>query len=289
MDTPTFKNAVASETAFQQAQGKSPAKAQEVAVRKVTRQYASSEKERREEQVAPLVEALKAFERPRGGCWAYNTTTTRQADGNTTVMVERFDPFQPEERLWTLLGRDGSVPDEKTQAGYRRAKLKAWQKELDRKPSKYPEAKSLKWSAIADDATISGPDPDGRTTFTFQSSRTELGVADLVAPRKSYTIDANLGAVLRRTATLLEPMSVGVIMTFQTSETATDYVLIEPMLPPFPAKVTAHYRAKIFGNDSGDVRMEILYSDYRRVKCYDDRFGVQIGEPNIVDFMPERK
>ncbi|MEO5960385.1 MAG: hypothetical protein ABIR80_14820, partial [Opitutaceae bacterium] len=128
-EAPAFKEAVARETERQREQGKSPAKAQEIATTKITRQIIKTEQDRRIAQVAPLLTALTSFDRSRG-CWAYTiTTTTRQPD-NTTVLVERYDSFQPEERLWTLVSRDGQSPDEKTQADYRRAKLRARQKQL---------------------------------------------------------------------------------------------------------------------------------------------------------------
>ena len=132
-EAPAFKAAVARETERQREQGKSPAKAEEIATTKVTRQIIKTEKDRRIEQVAPLVAALTAFDHPRG-CWAYTTTTTTRKADKITVRVERYDAFQPEERLWTLVSHDGQTPDEKAQADYRRAKLRTWKRQLQRTP-----------------------------------------------------------------------------------------------------------------------------------------------------------
>jgi hypothetical protein len=37
------------------------------------------------------------------------------------------------------------------------------------------------------------------------------------------------------------------------------------------------------------IQSEIVYSDYRRVKCYDDRFEVNVGAPEMIDFLPTSK
>lgn len=116
-----FESTVALETEKELAKGKSAKAAEKIATSRVTRQFAQAEKTRRLDSVAPLLRALGSFDRPRAGCWACVVTTTTRSEKGTTVQVEQFDPFQPEGRLWTLLSRDGVVPDEKTQAAYRSA------------------------------------------------------------------------------------------------------------------------------------------------------------------------
>lgn len=36
----------------------------------------------------------------------------------------------------------------------------------------------------------------------------------------------------------------------------------------------------------GEVEQEAVYTDYRRVKCYNDRFEVKVGTLEVVDFLP---
>lgn len=122
-ESPAFKAAKENALAAEQAKGKSAKEAKKTAVRKVTLDFVAKEKASREEQVAPLVAALADFERPRG-CWAYTLTTTRIEGGHTTVLVEQFNPYEPEDRLWTLVSGDGGTPTEKGQADYRRNRLR---------------------------------------------------------------------------------------------------------------------------------------------------------------------
>jgi len=286
-DAPAFKEAVVRETAHQQEQGKSPAKAEEIATGKVTRQFIMAEKARRTDQVAPLLQALAAFDRPRG-CWAYTVTITTRKPDKTTVNIVRFDPFQPEERLWTLVTHDGQTPDEKTQTDYRRAQLRAWKKQLQKSPPKYSQAEILKLQAIGDDMEITPSDATNQTTFAFIRRHIHFAmIGDLPRSRETYTTENATNTVLHHTDTLLEPaVMLGGSVKMEAFESLTDYLPIEPGLPPFVSKTKTHYHEQIFGKDTGDVEVEKVYSDYRRVKCYEDRFEVKIGEPSMMDFMP---
>lgn len=285
-DAPAFKDAVARETERQREQGKSPAKAQEIATAKVTRQIIKTEQARRTEQVAPLVAALTAFDRSRG-CWAYQVTTTTRKPDNTTVVVERYDAFQPEERLWTLVSRDGQAPDEKTQADYRRAKLRARQKQMKQSPPRYSRTERLNLQAVWSDMEVTPSEATSPAIFTFIRGHTHVAMfGDIPRLRETYVMD-NANILLRHTRTQLEPaVMLGGSIKMATWDNSTDYIVVEPGLPPFIAKTQSHYRGQFFGKDTGDVEIESVFADYRRVKCYDDRFEVKIGEPSMTDFLP---
>lgn len=287
-DTPEFKAAVAREAELQQAKGKSVSAAEEIASRKVVQQTIQTEKDRRTDLVAPLVGALASFDRPRNGCWAFVLSTTTRKAGVTTVVVERFDPFQPEERLWTLLNVDGHLPGEKAQADYRTARLRAWKKEQKRRPPKYTNRERVESSAIHGAIDITRPDPVGPATFTFIRDHMHVALlGDIPRARETYQIDAAAQNVRQHTQTHLESAEMlGGSVKFDAFDQSTDYLIIEPALPPFIARSLVHYRASFFGHDTGDVTIERAYSDYHRVKCYDDRFEVKIGEPTMTDFLP---
>ena len=286
-DTPAFKQAVAIETQRQQEQGKSLANAEEIATGKVTRQTIKAEKDRRIEQVTPLVAALADLDRSRG-CWAYTVTTTTREPGQTTLDVERYDASQPEERLWTLVTRNGATPDETTQAGYRRAKMRVWIRQLHQPSPRFSKSESLKLAAVGSDLVVTASDPTGATTFTFNRGHAHVPpFGDIPRMREVYVTDNASNTVLSHSRTHLEPAGMlGGAIKMDTWDNSTDYIVIEPRLPPFVAQTTTHYRGRIFGKDTGDVEIASVYSDYRRVKCYDDRFEVRIGEPTMIDFLP---
>lgn len=289
-EAPAFKEAVALEKKRQEEKGRSPAKAEARAVRTVTREIIQTEAQRQAEKAVPLAEALRAFERPRG-CWAYTFTTTTHHEGKTTVEVARFDAFQPEERLWTLVSRDGEVPDEKVQANYRRAMLKNWKKSMSRATRRNDRKNTMEqtmWNACSmSDLVVADPDATGQTTFTFTSITGHFPmIGDIPAMRTTYTTDANRN-VLRQTDTFLTPASImGGTIKVLISDVSSDYVLIEPEAPPFLSRIKVHQHIHVFGKDYGERKMEIVYADYRRVKCYDDRFEVKMGAPDMMDFMP---
>lgn len=289
-EAPAFKEAVALEKKRQQDKGKSSVKAEATAVRKVTRDVIRTESERRAEKIVPLSQALDAFERARG-CWAYTFTTTTRRAGKTTVEVARFDAFQPEERLWTLISRDGEVPDDETQANYRRANLKAWKKSQDGTASRSKRRDTLSkqmWNRSSfSDLTIAEPDTAGETTYTFVNKHGHFPmVGDIPAVRTTYTTDS-VGTLVRQTETFLERWSVMAgAVKFQIWDTSSEYVLIEPGIPPFPSKTKIHQHVHVFGKDYGEIEIETVYTDYRRVKCYDERFEVKIGAPSAMDIVP---
>jgi hypothetical protein len=290
-EAPAFKEAVVREKERQQEKGKSAAKAEAIAVQKVTRQIIKTEAQQRAEEVAPLAQALQAFERSRG-CWAYTFTTTQRIDRKTTVEVARYDAFQPEERLWTLVTRDGQTPDEKAQADYRRKQLRAWKKAVDKASGRNAHKNSQEarmWNFVSGaDLELSPPDSAGRTTYQFARAHGHFPlVGDIPAARMTYTTESSQNSLVNQTEIFLEPWSMlGGSIKLDVWESSADYILIEPTLPPFPARTKMRYRGHIFGKDTGDVEVEVVYTDYRRVKCYDERFEVKIGAPSAMDIVP---
>lgn len=285
--SPAFKQAVALETEKLQARGQSASDAEESATKVVTKRLIQEEKTKRTKEVTPLVEILSALEKPRG-CWAYTATTATRKEGKESVKVERYDPFQPEERLWTLVTLDGKTPDETEQASYRERRLRAWKKTLTKADPKRARSEQLKRKALFSDLeiTASSSEETAQTTYTFSRDRISVPLfGDLPPSRETYV--ARDDVLARQTLAYLGPASLlagGLKIAHFASE--TDYIVVEPALPPFVAKTTVHLRATLFGKDTGELEEETVYTDYRRVKCYDDRFEIKIGAPNLINFVP---
>lgn len=277
--SPAYQAALTEETSRLQAEGKSAEDAAKLAPKQAKVAVVDAEKARRTEAVAPLAKVMETFDRPRG-CWAYTVTKTRTVDGVDTVTVERFDPFEPEARIWTLLSRNGQTPDEKAQADYREERIRKWKKSLERK-SRATNAEHLSGLALLAEFDVSTPDVEATTEYRF--GRKNMGVA-LVANtgeyRHTYVVDRAHTTLLRRSMELLTPASVAANSTkIERLHTTTHYTVIDPALPPFVAKVVTQFKGRFLAMDTGDVAEESVYSDYRRVKCYDDRFEVKIGPP----------
>ncbi len=285
---PEFQAAVARETAVETAKGKDADEAAKIATKRVTREAVATEKQRRTDEVAPLTAALTDLQRARG-CWTYLlTTTTTKAEG-VLITTERYDPHEPEEKLWTLLSFNGEKPTDQAQADYRASRLKAWKKQLARAAKEKPVAEKTTRRALYSDLSVTHDTEGGPGMYRFNREAAHVPlIGDLPASREAYLVDETHQAVLHHQQTYLGETSIfGGAMKILTWDTATDYTVIEPALPPFIAKAMMHYQAHLFGRDSGDVVIVREYSDYRRVKCYDDRFEVKIGEPTTSDLLPE--
>lgn len=285
--SPAYRAALTDEAARLRAEGKSAEDAAKLAPKQAKEAVVDAERTRRTEAVAPLAKVMAAFDRPRG-CWAYTVTKTRTVDGVATVTVERFDPFEPEARIWTLLSRNGQAPDEKAQADYREERIQKWKKSLERK-SRGTNAEHMARLALLAEFAVSTPDGGKVTEYRF--GRGNLGIA-LVGNtgeyRHTYVVDRAHTTLLQRSMELLTPADMLANATkIERLHTTTEYTVIDPALPPFVAKVMAQFRGRILTKDTGDVTEESVYSDYRRVKCYDDRFEVKIGPPSASDFLPE--
>jgi hypothetical protein len=62
--------------------------------------------------------------------------------------------------------------------------------------------------------------------------------------------------------------------------------VIDPAVAPFVVKRVTHLRLRFFGKDSGAIERTEVYTDYRHVKCYEDRFETSIGTPDVMEFVP---
>lgn len=287
-ETPEFKAAIARETAVETAKGTSSKKAAEIALRRVTNQAIEAEKERRTDMVAPLTTALAALDQPRG-CWAHTVATTITKDGKTTLDVERFDPSQPDARLWTLVSRNGLGPTESEQADYRKDRLKKWKKQQSRAANHKPDPERVNRQALYANLKIERPTDNGPVSFSFdREGRSGLGIK--IPPlHETYLIDEAASRVVHTDKAFQGTSSaLGGTAKILAFDASTDYVVVDPAVAPFPSKNKVHYRIVFFGSDTGDVTIESAYSDYRRVKCYEDRFEVQIGAPTLQDFLPEK-
>jgi hypothetical protein len=284
-----YREAVAREITAQLAQGKSPSAAEDAAERRVEKQFIAAEKARRLDTVAPLTAALTALKEPRG-CWAYTVTTRTTRDGQTRTTGERFDPYQPEEKVWTLLTVGGVVPDEAQQAAYRHARQRAWKKQLAReeKRKRSPTEQIHQRALYTNLETETGAEPNIVTyRFVREAAHITL-VGDLPRKKETYVIDTATSAMRRHETIYLSPakMLVGSV-TIETFEQATDYGVIDPALPPFPVRASGRFRYRMLSGEPHEEWIEKTYSDYRRVKCYDDRFQVIPGELRAMDVVPD--
>ncbi len=286
-ESPEFRAAVDRETAVALGEGKSAREARTLAIQRVTKRTVAANQQHRTAQVAPLVAALEDLARPRG-CWAFTVTTTRRESGRTIVTVEQFDPFQPEARIWTLVSRDGRPPTESEQSDYRRQRVESWKTSQRRTEQRAPAAERVGRSALYAELETSRTSPDGPRTVAFTRAGARVAaVGGLPPSRESYELAPDADRVLSHRRPALEPLVLlGGSLVVEHSSVATHYRVVDPAVPPFPATSVLACRIRSAGTDRGDVVVETVWSDHRRVTCHEDRFEVRIGVPSVQDFLP---
>jgi hypothetical protein len=278
-----FKGAVEEETQRLMATGQPRSEAQGRAEKTVLRRFSREALAERTALAQPLLSALRELEKPRG-CWAYTLTTKKTINATTTVTVEQFNPFEPEDRLWTLVSTDGRAPDDKAQRDYRKRKIQAWLKGAQRRRSPAATMESdLRHIEIsrADSEQTHSP------LFSIWSPAVSIhGPMNLKRPPvlEVCTLDTD-GHLATKTTHWQGPISISALFTFKITiddmTTTEEYTRIAPDLPPFLSHHTMQSSDTVMGTRY-QMRTEIIYSDYRRVKCYDERFSVQIGPPSYL-------
>ena len=128
------------------------------------------------------------------------------------------------------------------------------------------------------------------TVFTFSGEPGHIALlGDIPGFRTRYTIKTETPTLSRSTQLLLTAFSgMGGSVKVYDWEGSTDYVLIAPDLPPFVSRTASRMSGRFFGKETGLIEKETVYTEYRRVTCYDDRFQVRIGPPEIIDTFPEQ-
>jgi hypothetical protein len=285
--TPAFQAALALEKQRLIAEGKTEKQAQQAALGMVTKRLRDEATDVRVRQVAPVVNALLATEQ-KHGCWSYVVTTTERIEGKTdNVLVERFDASQPEDRLWTLLSHDGTAPDEKALADYRKTRLRAWKR--SQSSAGRPESTEAADDGKYGELDIATDPATHLTTYTLnQAAWMALPIGDFPDIRRTHVLD-EAGRLVQSTEKYLGPASaLGGSLKLDHFEGVTDYATVDPALAPFVVRNWQRFRGILFGVNSGLREREIVYSEYRRVTCYDDRFEVVVGPLKVGDVAPSK-
>ncbi|WP_415909923.1 hypothetical protein [Oleiharenicola sp. Vm1] len=190
-----------------------------------------------------------------------------------------------------MLRLNGAEPSESTQADYRRAKLRTWQKQPDRAAQrKRPPAELTRSDALYAELETEATTVPGAVSYHFVRETMHWTlVGDLPRQRETYVVNTAAPVVQRHETVYLGPARIlGGSFTVESFEQATDYGVIDPALPPFPVKTTAHSRYRKLGGPAHEESVEKTYADYRRVTCYDDRFQAIPGELRPIDIVPDQ-
>lgn len=208
--------------------------------------------------------------------WAYTQTTQvydRKGKADGGVTVERFDPSLPYDQQWTLLQEDGRTPTGREQRAWRKRK----DKEMKRRDEKaLGEVMDLERAREVERY-------DGQVIF-------EVPLQPGASKRLPAEKFAVLMAVDEASCTLSEFMLKTVdsfralgVAKVDRIEIKADFATVDPAYAPQPRRIVASAAGRLLFFRMG-AAAEMTWGDFKRVKPYDERFDVQIGELKVFGF-----
>jgi hypothetical protein len=281
----SFDDRVFAAQSVLEAKGTSTTDAKVEATQQVTREIAAAERLQHLKDVKPLTRALEDIERVRGA-WKYTATTSTTVNGRKTVIVETFDPSQPDALLWNLESIDGKIPSPTEQQSYRRLKLAQWKRSQEDAPTK-PESKQLSQRAVFDFFTIT-PSPDGKTReYAFVTAPSKIGPKFSSGQfRDAFIYDPASKRLVRRESVLLYRVGVVGGVGVDSFQASAEYGEFGTGRFAFVSRTTTRMHLHANGQDQGDRTIEVVYSGYHPVEPFASRRFTAVGIPRLADSLP---
>ncbi len=299
-ESPAYQAALEQKTADLVARGLSAAEAEKRAARVTPRIVKEQQAQERLAEAKPLVDAADAFDKTISGCWAFTVTFTHTTlEGKTETKLAQYNPSFSDKKSWTLVSIDGRPPTEDEQSDFR----KEQKKYADRAAKRAQKRPSIKWKIIRDirDGSLSKSvsAATGETTYLITQGESTAKMPGMVNAQiqpstKIYVLDRE-GRLIRRSETSpgvskISALAVMVRATIKDVSITKEFIYPVPELPPFVGRSEweGEMSALVFGiPQSRKGRWETVYTDYRKVECYDDRFSVNIGPINVLESGPD--
>lgn len=221
---------------------------------------------------APLAGAIRKYAEDTQR-WAF-TQHTIVFDKNGKVKEERrsrFDPSVAPEERWTLLERDGKAPDESAQRKFRRERAK---QRLDR--NSLGELLEVKRAAVVAETP---------TSITYEVPLRSEGNRRL--PPDKFTVLIRVtrekNALEAVDVTLRAPMRVKLVAKIKRGGAQLTFAAVDEKHTPPLTEIKADGAGSIFFVPVS-ASYELDRSDFKRVKPWDERFGVKIGPLKMLDY-----
>lgn len=205
--------------------------------------------------------------------WAY-TQRSLNYNGKGEVdeeIVARFDPSQHYDEQWTLISRNGKPANEEQIRKYRRQRAKR----LKNRQS-LGELLELSKAVIAEESAqrvIYEVPLREENNDRLPPDKFQILISVLKPSHGLEQIDLSLRA----------PMRVALIAKVKNAGAALRFDTVDPAYAPTLVEIDATGNFTVMM-----VRMSDTYklsrTDFKRVKPYDERFGVTIGPMKVIDF-----
>ena len=209
--------------------------------------------------------------------WAFTQKTQRfdkagKPEGG--LFVEHYDPSQPYERQWQLVKYDGRQPTSWETSSWRRKKLK----EVARR-----EEKSLGDVLDLGHATLAN-ETDKAATFLVpvEKNASRRFPADKI--EVFMTVDKSRRALTAFSVQPREPFRVAGVMKLESGRVDGRLDVVKENYAPALTWIKGAGRLRVLGLFHVGMGAELSYSDFERVRPYNDRFSVQIGDVKALNF-----
>jgi hypothetical protein len=238
-----------------------------------------------------LDEALKK-ERAEQGRWAFTETVEvrDKKDRVKETSVTRFDPSKPYAEQYSLLSDNGKAPSSK--------QLKECRERGEKEAA--ARDKALAESAETDDGLLPAEFGSDKGVIDLNQAYV-VEENDRIATYKipvravgktkvpfdqidiRISVDKAKRAMARLSMGLATPFRIKLVAKIRAVEIAVDYSDVAADFAPAMTKAEVHTDVSFFMVRSID-RVQIVRSDFKRVKPYDERFSVKSGPLKTLGF-----
>jgi hypothetical protein len=231
-----------------------------------------------------LTEALKkvAVDQNR---WAYTETSVQKDDKGKIKRetVVRVDPSRPYAEQFTLVSINGKPPTERQLKEYRRKgeKLGEAAERSERGiPNNSKRQPTVGEIVDLDRAVVTNEDGNV-VTYDIPLRANDRFPADKF--QVVARVNKERQAIENVSVKLREPMRAKLIVKVKSGDATVDFTPVDPKFAPVVSSVQGEASVSIlFVNVGGTY--DLKRTDFKRVKPYGDRFGVQIGPTQVLDF-----
>jgi hypothetical protein len=220
--------------------------------------------------------------------WAF-TQTWAEFDGKGKELkraVVRFDPSKPYAEQYTPLSVDGKPPTEGDFRKYRRRGEKRGERaeKAEREGAETADKNRQTLGELMDIERATLTEEDA-TTITYEVPLKKEGNKRF--PPEKFQVLARVNKATRGferiEVKLREAMRSMLVVKIKSGEGAMEFATVDPKFAPALVTVKGGGSASVVFVPIGR-RYDLKHEDFKRVKPYADRFGVQIGTMKTIDF-----
>ncbi len=220
--------------------------------------------------------------------WAFTQTIVEEngkgEEKKRTVV--RFDPSKPYAEQYVVVSVDGQPPSDSEKSKYRRQGERRGERmekaESEGRTDTVGSRRSLGELMDLENATRAAED---KTSVMFEVPLKKEGNKRL-PPEKFFVlarVNKTTRAFERIEAKLREPMRAALVVNIKSGEGVIEFKTVDPKFAPPITRLegTGAYSIMFI---SGGRSYEVKHEDFKRVKPFAERFGVQIGTMKAIDF-----